>query len=221
MARFSSKNDICQAAAFKIGTEPITDVDNPQTVMEKRLGFLYDKVRRYVLRLGVWNFAQQIKTIANLKEEVPEGFAMVFEFPNDFVRFEGFVVDGEYIVPDTSSYMIANSKIYLRGPNYAVQKDNVSLLTIKYIKDFEEVRRFDDCFLDAFILRLAYELAYMTTTKTTLTNRLNEEFWESITQARMIDGQEQKPRVVSRSKWVQARRAGSYSSVALPYREGM
>lgn len=219
MAKLSSKIDICQAAAYKIGTEPITDVDNPKTVMEKRLGFLYDKVRRYVLRLGVWNFAQEIKTLASLREDTPEGFALVYEFPNDFIRFEGLMVNGEYIVPDTSSYMIAGGKIYLRGSNYS---DPESLtLTIKYIKDFTEVGRFDDCFTDAFVLRLAYELAYMTTTKTTLTNRLNEEFQESLIQARMIDGQEQKPRIVSKSKWVQARRAGSYTSVALPYREGM
>lgn len=219
MAKLSSKIDICQAAAYKIGTEPITDVDNPKSVMEKRLGFLYDRVRRYVLRLGVWNFAQQIRTLASLKEEIPEGFAYVYEFPKDFIRFEGFVVNGEYVVPDTSAYMIAGGKIYVRG-NEFTNLDS-STLTIKYIRDIGEVNRFDDCFLDAFILRLAYELAYMTTTKTTLTNRLNEEFWESIIQARMIDGQEQKPRIVCKSKWIAARRGGSSSGVALPYRSGM
>lgn len=211
MGKFTTRVDICQAAAMKVGAEDITSVENPKTVTESRLSFLYDQTKRYVLREGIWNFAQKIVTISSLSEALPSGFSAVFALPNDNVRFMGIIINGEYVVPDTESYMLADGKIYFR--NYEGET-----LTLKYIRDINDVKKFDDSFVAALVLRLAYELAFAETQKSTLTSRLLEEYSLAIAQAKMIDGQEQKPRLVSRSKWLAARRAGGHSGVALPWR---
>ena len=81
MGRYTTALDICQAAAYKIGAAPVTNIENPGTITEERLSFLYDRVRRYVLRVGVWNFAQNITRLTSLSEDMPEGFSSVFMFP--------------------------------------------------------------------------------------------------------------------------------------------
>jgi len=212
MSKFTTRIDICQAAAMKVGSQSVTSIENPKTTTESRLSFLYDQTKRYVLREGVWNFAQKIITITSLSETLPDGFSKAFALPNDNVRFMGIIVNGLFVVPDTEDYMLADGKIYFR-------KYSSDTLTLKYIRDINEVRKFDDSFIAAFVLRLAYELAFAETQKSALTTRLLEEYALAITQAKMLDGQEQKPRIVCRSKWMNARRAGSYSGLALPWRE--
>jgi len=212
MSKYTSRVDICQAAAMKVGSRDISNIENPKTTTESRLSFLYDQTKRYVLREGIWNFAQKIVTISSLDEVIPEGFSKVFALPNDNVRFMGLMINGEFYVPHTEDYMLADGKIYMkRYPSDSI--------TIKYIRDINDVRKFDDTFVSAFVLRLAYELAFVESGKNTLSNRLLEEYTLAMTQAKMIDGQEQKPRLVSRSKWMRARGRGSYSGSALPWRE--
>lgn len=213
MGKFTTRVDICQAAAMKVGAQDITSVENPKTVTESRLSFLYDQTKRYVLREGIWNFAQKIVTLPSLSEEVPEGFSKVFALPNDNVRFMGIIVNGEYVVPDTDLYMLADNKIYFKNFYYVGDT-----LTLKYIRDINDVRKFDDLFIASFVLRLAYELAFAETQKSALTNRLLEEYAASIIQAKMVDGQEQKPRRVSRSGWLAARRSIESTGIALPWR---
>lgn len=213
MSKFTTSTQICQAAAMKVGAQDITSIENPKTVTESRLSFLYDQTKRYVLREGIWNFAQKIVTLPSLSEETPEGFSKVFALPNDNVRFMGIIVNGEFVVPDTELYMLADNKIYFRGSAYVGDT-----LTLKYIRDINDVRKFDDLFVASFVLRLAYELAFVETQKSALTNRLLEEYAASIIQAKMVDGQEQKPRRVTRSRWMRARRSVDLSGVSLPWR---
>lgn len=45
MGKFTIRADICQAAAMKVGAQDITSVENPKTVTESRLSFLYDQTK--------------------------------------------------------------------------------------------------------------------------------------------------------------------------------
>lgn len=212
MSKFTTRIEICQAAAMKVGSQDVTSIENPKTVTESRLSFLYDQTKRYVLREGVWNFARKIVTITSLAEAMPLGFTKVFALPSDNVRFMGIMINGLFIVPRTEDYALADGKIYFRGYSS-------NTLDLVYIRDINEVRKFDDSFIAAFVLRLAYELSFAESGKSALTNRLLQEYSMALDQAKMVDGQEQKPRIVSRSKWMRARGAGSRSGLALPWRE--
>lgn len=212
MGQYTSRVDICQAAAMRIGTQTVTTIENPKTVTESRLSFLYDKTKRSVIRSGMWNFAQAIANIASSSETIPDGFSKVFIFPTDFLRYIGVLINGELITLDTEDYMMAGNKIYLK--NYTSDS-----LTIKYIRDVSDVKKFDDLFTEALVLKLAYELCFIETQKSALTKRLLDEYNMKMIEAKAISGQEQKPRRVCKSKWRAARNSLSYSSVALPWRE--
>ena len=212
MSQYTSRVDICQAAAMKIGAQTVTSIENPKTVTESRLSFLYDKVKRTVIRAGVWNFAQAILTLPSLSEDVPDGFTKVFALPNDYLRYIGVMVNGFLTIQDTEDYMLAGGKIYQR--NYTSDA-----LTIKYIRDVNDIKKFDDLFIEALVLKLAYELCFIESQKSAMTRRILEEFTLKMVEAKAINGQEQKPRRVSNSRWGAARRAVGRSGIAMPYRE--
>ena len=212
MSQYTSRVDICQAAAMKIGSQTITSIENPKTVTESRLSFLFDKVKRTVIRAGVWNFAQAILTLPSVSEDVPDGFTKVFALPNDYLRYIGVIQNGFLVVQDTEDYMLAGGKIYQR--NYASDS-----LTIKYLRDVSDVKKFDDLFIEALVLKLAYELCFIESQKSALTKRLLEEYTLKMVEAKAINGQEQKPRRVQRSRWGAARRSVSNSSASMPWRE--
>lgn len=212
MSRYTSRVEICQAAAMKIGTQDVTSIENPKTVTESRLSFLYDKTKRSVIRAAVWNFAQEIATIPSISETVPEGFSKVYAFPNDFIRFIGIMVNGMWSVLRTEDYMIAGGKIYVK--NYSSDS-----LTIKYIREVNDVRKFDDLFIETLVLKLAYELCFIETQKSALTNRLLQEYDMKIAEAKAISGQEQRPRKISVSRWGRIRNSVANSGTAMPWRE--
>ena len=213
MGRFNARVDICQAAAMKVGSEDITSIENPVTVTESRLSFLYEQTKRYVLRSAVWNFAQRIVTLASCAETPPAGFTKVFALPPDNVRYLGLMINGELVTQATEDYMLADGKIYQRF----ITSDS---LVIKYIRDVHEVKKFDDLFIKAFVLALAYELAFVESQKSVLSDRLLKEYDLALMEAKSIDGQEQKPRRITRSRWATARRRGSISNSATLYLTG-
>lgn len=213
MSTYTSKVDICQGAAMLVGTESISSIENPKTVTESRLSFLYDKVRVSVLRQGVWNFATKVFTLSKLVgEDLPDGMAAAYSFPTDFIRYMGLFLNGEMYVQDTSDYLISNGKLYQRY----YDSDSLSII---YIRNIQDVSKFDPLFSDALVLKLASELAFVETGRTTLVSQLREEYELALVAAKAVDGQEQKPKRITRSKWLTARRLGLRSSAATPYEE--
>jgi len=206
MGNFTSDIDICNDAIARIGGKFINSIENPSTTTETLCASMYVKNRQVVLRSAPWNFATKIDTIAKLSETV-EGFAAVYKFNNDHVRFLGIPSLG--ITPaDVYAYKIADGKIYLRysGPD---------TITVEYIRDVKEVKIYDALFVEAFSLRLAYNLSFRLSGKNTLADRLLAEYHDTLQQAKMIDGQEQKPIRVNNSKWLRKRK--SYGSEPTHY----
>lgn len=206
MPKFTTDIDICNDAIARIGGKFIHSIEAPTTYTEELCASMYDKNRRVVLRLAVWNFAKAIKPVAKSDEKL-NGFSGVYPLPNDFVRFLG-VQNMDLMGSGTDRYMLADRKLYLKDE----APDSINLI---YIKDVSDVAKFDDLFIEALSLRLAYNLQFALTGKNTTAQRLYEEFLEALTAAKMIDGQEQKPIRVERSKWLAKRRryyTGSYAT---------
>lgn len=206
MAKFTTDIDICNDAISRIGGKPIHSIEDPTTYTEQLCSSMYIKNRQIVLRSAVWNFAKCIKPIAK-SDETLKGFSGVYPLPNDFVRFLG-VQNMDLMGGETDRYMLADRKIYLKDS----APDSINLI---YIKDVSDVAKFDALFIEAFSLRLAYNLQFALTGKNTTSQRLYEEYLEALTIAKMIDGQEQKPIRVQRSKWLAKRRrfgVGQYAT---------
>ena len=202
---FTSAIDICNDAIARIGGKFITSIETPTTHTETLVASMYVKNRRIVLRSAVWNFAKKYISISKTAETLA-GFSAVYNLPADFVRFLG--ISSLYLTPvDTEAYMLSAGKIYLKD-------DAPSAITLCYIHDASDVTIYDALFVEAFSLRLAYNLSFSLSGKNTLADRLVKEYEEALTNAKMIDGQEQKPLRVQNSKWMQRRKRGGASNYA-------
>lgn len=209
MEIYKAPIDICTDAVFRVGGEAINSIETPQTHIESVVASIYDKNRRIVLRSAVWNFAVSYQAIAKTSEVV-EGFAAIYKLPNDYIRFLG--IESLGLTPsDSQSYKLFGGKIGLRyeGPDS---------ITLAYIKDVIEVPIMDALFVEAFCLKLAHNLSYIVNGKNTTSDRLQAEYKDALTDAMMIDGQEQKPIRRERSKWLSARRRSSRGTNASAYR---
>lgn len=206
MPKYTSEVDICNDAVSRVGGKFIHSIETPTTYTERLCAHIYEKNRRIVLRSAVWNFARSVKSIAKSTDKL-NGYAAAYPLPNDFVRFLG-VQNMDLLGSNTDRYLIADGKIYLKDES----PDSINLV---YIKDVEDVTKYDALFVEAFALRLAYNLQYAMTGKNATSQRLYEEYLEALVTAKMIDGQEQKPVRVERSRWLAKRlryNTGRYAS---------
>uniref|UniRef100_A0A6M3MCC1 Putative tail tubular protein n=1 Tax=viral metagenome TaxID=1070528 RepID=A0A6M3MCC1_9ZZZZ len=94
----------------------------------------------------------------------------------------------------------------------------VDTLNIGYIKDVEDVTYFDPLFVTYLSLVFAKNICYGVTGKTTLRRDIREMLLEASIQARAINGQDNPPRRVTRSRVLGARRrySGGSSEVTDP-----
>lgn len=200
MGKFTSEIDICNDAISRVGGKFINSIENPTTHTETLMASKYAKNRRIVLRSAVWNFAQEQRTIPK-SSEVINGFAAVYPLPNDFIRF--LEISDVGIKPgDSDQFKLIGGKIGLKY-------ESPDTIDLQYIKDVLTVPTYDPLFIEALSLRLSYEIQYALSGKNTTSDRLLQEYMEALTNAKMIDGQEQKPIRVQRSKWLTARRRGT------------
>lgn len=205
MGKFTSEIDICNDAIARVGGKFISSIETPTTHTETLLSSIYAKNRRIVLRSAVWNFAKTLKTITKSTETL-SGFSGVYPLPNDFVRFLG-VQNMDLMGSETDRYMLSDNKLYLKDGS----ADSIVLI---YIKDVTDVTCYDALFVEAFSLRLSYNLQYALSGKNTTSDRLLQEYRDALQDAKMIDGQEQKPIKVQRSRWLSARHRGRSSTYA-------
>jgi len=205
MSQLTSEIDICNDAIARLGGKFITSIYNPVTHTETLLSSIYAKNRRIVLRSAVWNFAKTLKTIAKSNEVTP-GFSAVYPLPNDFIRFLG-VQNMDLMGSQVDRYMLSDNKLYLKD-------SSADSIVLTYIKDVTDVTRYDALFTEALSLRLAYNLQFALSGKNTTSDRLLQEYLNALQDAKMIDGQEQKPIRVQRSRWMSARHRGRLSQYA-------
>ena len=202
---FLTDVDICNDAIARVGGKLIQSIESPTTLTENYCATMYPKNRRIVLRSAVWNFARTTKEIAKSSEQA-KGYAGVYPLPNDFLRLLG-VIGMDLMGYDTDRYRLSDNKLYL------VDCGTPSI-ELEYIRDVEDATRFDPLFTEALSLRLAYNLQYALSGKNTTAQRLYEEYQLALAEAKSIDGQEQKPIRVQRSRWLAARRRGTVRSYA-------
>lgn len=205
MSRITSDVDICNEAVARIGGKLIQSLDDPTTHTETLLQKMYPKNRRIVLRSAVWNFATKITTLVKTSETL-DGYLGVFALPEDFIRFLG-VPSLEYTASDVGKYRLSDRKIYLKY-------SSADSVTLDYIFDNTNILKWDDLFIEALSLRLAYNLSFALSGKNTLADRLMQEYLEVLREAKAIDGQEQKPTRRQQSVWLTKRRQGTSSRYA-------
>lgn len=197
----NSSIEICNKALDLLGhVADIGNIDNPTTENEQICARWYNDTLEFLLRRYVWNFAiKRVKLALDKANTPPFEFTSAYKLPNDFVRLLAINGRSDFGVLD---FEISNGFILLNS-------EDAPSVDLKYIHRITDVKKFDTGFTQLFTLYLATNLAYRFTAKQTVIERLLK--WIELEEAKVvsIDGQEQPPKRIQRSKYGRARRNAS------------
>jgi len=192
-----SEVELCNMALDLLKVPPITNIRDPKTQAESICSRWYDTTRRYVLRAHPWNFAKARTTLSRNATAPVFGYADKYALPNDFIRlrFIGDDVDSLLAV----DYQIEQGFLY-------IDNGGDSSLNIGYIADQLVVGKYDELFKGYLAQQMAYNMAYAFSGKETLRQGIKKMLDETRLEARAVNGQDNPPRRITRSKFMGARR---------------
>jgi len=192
-----SEVEICNMALDLLKVPPITNIRDPKTQSESVCSRWYDTTRRHVLRAHPWNFAKARTTLSRNATAPEFGYADKYALPNDFIRLRFIGDDVDSLLAE--DYQIEQGFIYL-------DNSGASTLNIGYIKDQLVVAKFDELFKNYLAQQLAYNMAYAFSGKETLRQGVKTMLDETRMEARAVNGQDNPPRRITRSRFMGARR---------------
>jgi len=198
MPSILSEVDLCNLALDLLKVPPITNIRDPKTQDEAICSRWYDTTRRYVLRAHPWNFAKYRAVLSRNATAPITGYADKYALPNDYIRlrFIGSDVDDSLLAED---YQIEDGFILLDNGGSAD-------LNIGYIRDQTQVSKYDELFKNYLAQQLAYVMAYAFSGKETLRQGIKKMLDETRMEARAVNGQDNPPRRITRSRFIGARR---------------
>lgn len=180
--------DICNKALDKLGHGPITSLEDGNKAANLCLRN-WPLVRDQVLRDHPWNFAVKRDALSASSTAPSWGFSAAFPFPSDLIRLI------EVLDLSTGEYQVEGRAILA----------NSSLLYIRYVARVEDPSLYDTLFIDAVACRLAFELAESLTQSNTKKDAAFQEYEDSLTRARRVDGQENPPAELQEDDWIAVR----------------
>jgi len=203
----SSPVDICNLALDHLNVKPIVSIETPSNSTEELCARWYDQSRREALRRYPWNFAAKRIILAPDATDPVFGYSKQFTLPADFIRMK--YINQSVLVRDNpipaSSYTIEDNKILI-GEGSVINTDQLRLI---YISDFETVTRMEPAFISLLAITLAQNMSYKLSQSNGNVERLNALMEQAETKARAINGQDNPPRRVERSRNRGFRRGGS------------
>jgi hypothetical protein len=149
----------------------------------------WEMVRNQVLRDHPWNFAMKRTSLAPSGTGPSWGFTNAFPLPADYVRLI------EIRDLSTEEYVLENNQILA----------NDDILYIRYVYKVADSNKYDASFIDAVATRLAVELCEALTQSNTKKELLFQEYDDSLTRAKRVDGQENPPVQFEEDEWINVR----------------
>lgn len=224
MAASKSAVDICNKVTDMLGQPPISSITPGTTTTETLFARHYDDDRRALLRNYVWNFAKRRVYIS--RSRTPEfDYADAYTIPKDVLRILS-IGDINGIFP-TTSYKNYDIEDNPQGGTELLLNTLVTNTTVvgpttiplRYIADITDVGKFDTLFSNLLTYYLGMHVAYQITKKNESVERMNKLYTLALLDTISIDGQENPPSRIQRSKWLAARRRASLgnSGVAAPW----
>lgn len=180
--------DTCNKALDKLGHGPITSLADG-TKSANLCNRNWPLVRDQVLRDHPWNFAVRRATLAPSSTAPAWGFSAQFPLPTDSLRLL------EVRDLSTNEYQVEGKAILA----------NADVLYIRYIQSITDPNAYDALFIDAVATRLAFELCEALTQSNTKKDALFQEYEDSLTRARRVDGQENPPQQYEEDEWIAVR----------------
>lgn len=193
----NSPEQICNLAYSRLGgKESINSLDNPQTAVERVFAIWYDICRQFMLKKLMPNFALGRKVVAQLDEAPAFGYAYAYEYPKDCLKLLGI---GE-VQDKENNYSVEGNQI-LTDEEYDAGME------VRYIKDETDVTKFSAEFIMALSAELGEKVSLQLTQDPDKLTALNTLKRSDQAEASALNGQENRPIRINRSKFKQARTA--------------
>jgi len=151
-----SKTDLLNKALTLVGAAPVTSIDD-DTTNARTLSRVYEISLKSILSECKWNFATKRVNLSQLNVTLDwydTGEVYVYQKPNDVIRIFGlhsaaasWREEGDYIISDTSG------------------------LGIRYVYYLDVPSKYPGYFVDAFVDRLASEIAYAIVNSSSLAEK--------------------------------------------------
>jgi len=196
----TSKVSICNQALSLVGAETITSLDDDQK--EAKLCKLnYDNIRDTVLEAHDWTFAIKWYDLPALADPPLSEFANAYEIPSEVLRIM-FV-----------------GQNYNSQANWQVEAGNIvtndASCRCQTIISIDDPSKYSPLFIQAFVARMAMELAIPITNSRSLMESNAQLYRAKVQDAVTKDNQQGKTRRI-RSRWLQASRSRGYRGAG-PY----
>jgi hypothetical protein len=197
----SSETDIGNLALDLLSAGIVQNIVTPTNPTEEHLNRWYDHIRRKVLREHPWNFAAK-RTILAASSTAPDfGYTAAYPVPTDFIRL--------LTIQDTNGNDIQGQEYgfeFVGTQRCVVTNAEGGQLRIRYVYDITDVSKFDPLFVHLFAHELALAVAYKVTESNSNVERVGQLAKMISGMAKSIDGQENPPKLITRSKSINARR---------------
>ncbi len=200
----TSEVDLCNLALDLLNVGQITSIEKPATVTEELCSRWYDQTRKEALRRHPWNFAGKRAILAPDSTDPLFGFSSQFPLPTDYIRImylNESVTQFDNPIP-SNRYTIEDGKILI-GNILGADTTQIQLI---YVSDFTNVPQMDAGFISYFYTLLAQNMSYKLTQQNSAVERVNALMDQAEGRARAMDGQENPPRRIERSRNRRARR---------------
>ena len=186
----TSEVEICNLALAAVGSRNILSL-NDDSKRARLCKLHYYRERNRLLRSHFWKFAIKRQSLALSTEKV-DGWDYVYQLPSDLIRI---------LYPDVNLHL------------YRIEQDklltNVILSYLRYVQLIENTAKFDECFIDALVCKIAYKLAKPIADNESLKNDLEQEYARAITEARSTDAMEDGPQWIDSEEWLASRYMGT------------
>ena len=191
-----SETSICNMALTLIGATQIDSLTDTGDEKARKCNAVYAQVRNDVLTDFEWTFAQKRVALEESDTDVvwTDDFVTVaYDLPTDFLKLNAVnqrsalvKLEGSQLLSDTSE------------------------LEIKYTYELTDTTHFRPKFIQAFVARLAAELAIPISNKSAMAERLFTIYYEKkLPQAISKDSQMGTPQAPAQNEWLNARKLGA------------
>lgn len=190
-----SKIQICNLALSRLGNrDSVNNIDTPSTPFERAFAIWYDVCRQFMLKKLMPNFALTRDVVAAIDETPAFGYAYVYQYPKDCLKVLGV----GNVQDKQNNYSVEGNKIYTDE----VYEDGMEL---RYVKDETDVTKFSSEFIMALSAELAEKVSLQITQDGDKLTAMNVLKKSDQSEASALNGQENRPIRINRSKFRQAR----------------
>lgn len=200
----SSKVQICNLALLRLGTNPITSLTEGNTAANA-CNLVYDHCRESLLRRHFWNFATENTQLAADSTAPAFKYVNRYPLPADFIRVKE-------IYAQASPYSIDGQYLHT---------DDAAPLKLSYIKNIEDVTKFDSIFVEALVLMIIVKIGSRIQGDGFNPAIYLEELQRISMEAKKVDAQDASPTQWSINTFTGARRnlSGDTASVGKSFME--